>query len=198
MASVLTPGQTVVELGGMSRIAEFLRDRCGLAVNEYTKDLRDPFDLPDNTFDLLLMLEVLEHLNDHHSPGSSIGEIAMFTGSGVKRCLGEAFRVLQPGGCVVLTTPNAVAVDTVGRVLLNNHPFQYPPHVREYAPRDVMALAEGAGFTVEVFSTFFAWSADRGYSREVLLKTIGSLGYDTSNRGDDAYFILRRPRQTTG
>jgi SAM-dependent methyltransferase len=195
IAPLLRAGQSVLEIGGISRIAEFLRDGCGLMVSEYTKELREPFVLPSEAFDLILMLEVLEHLNDRHSYDSPIEEVAQFTASGAKQCLSEAFRVLRRGGYLVLTTPNATSIDAVGRILRKTHPFGYPPHVREYAPAEVEAMAKATGFTVEVSRTFFAWNEPPGDSREHLLQSISSLGYDKSDRGDDAYFVLRKPHQ---
>ncbi|MBN8938931.1 MAG: methyltransferase domain-containing protein [Rhizobiales bacterium] len=192
IAHLVRPGLSVVELGGMSRIANYFGDSCGMAVRDYTDDLRDPIKLDSAAFDIVLMLEVLEHLNDRHTPASPITEIAMYTGSGAISCLQEANRILRPGGYLVLTTPNAASVDTLGRTLLKMHPFQYEPHVREYAPADVKYLAKLAGFHIQAATTFFSWNELPGYRREVLLKAIGDLGYDTADRGDDAFYLLSK------
>lgn len=188
---LFTQGVRVLELGGLSLLSRFLIEHEGIAVAEYTEDLRKPLVTPSASQDVVLMLEVLEHLNDYHTADSVISEIAMFTGSGARCCLREVKRVLAPGGHCVLTTPNAISVDALGRVLLKRHPFQYPPHVREYAPDDVAELAREAGFEIVLATTFFSWNALPGADRGTLLKLIADAGYDPSDRGDDMMLMLR-------
>lgn len=192
MGPVLTRRQRAVELGGLSRVASFLAETLAWDVTEYFQDLRMPLSLDTDTFDVVLMLEVLEHLNDRHTGDSPIEEIAMFTGSGAISCLREVHRILKPGGVLVLTTPNAASVDVIGRTLLKMHPFQYEAHVREYAPRDVETLAVTTGFAVEMNSTFFCWNALQQFDRKILLQAIAQLGYDESGRGDDAFYLFRK------
>lgn len=54
-----------------------------------------PTDWPDGFFDLVTSLEVVEHLDDAKLNGA----------------LGEAARLLRPGGLLVVTTPNAEDLD---------------------------------------------------------------------------------------
>lgn len=192
MDSVIKPAQKIVELGGISRLATFLARNDAAEVSEYTNDLRFPLDMPNDTYDMVLMLEVLEHLNDRHRPESEISEIAMFTGSGAKSCMHEVHRILKPGGHLVLTTPNASSVDTLGKVLLKLHPFQYGPHVREYTPDEVIELARSCGLELISHSTIFAWNERPGVDRKQLLEIIVSLGFEASDRGDDAIFIFEK------
>ena len=75
---VFMGANTILELGSISPIAGFCRDKLGKDLLTYIKDLRIPFELPSKQFDLILSLEVVEHINDPLQPTSSIGEIAMF------------------------------------------------------------------------------------------------------------------------
>lgn len=193
MEHLFNGGEHAVELGGISLLARYMREHRGVEVSEYVRDLREPLQLPDAAFDAVLMLEVLEHLKDRDTAESPIEEIAMFTRSGAISCLREVNRILKPGGYLILTTPNACSVDAMGRILLGLHPFQYEPHVREYAPRDVRMLAEETGFSCLTVSTFFSWNALPGFSRDKLIKVLIDLDYDASDRGDDMFCLLQKP-----
>jgi glycosyltransferase involved in cell wall biosynthesis/SAM-dependent methyltransferase len=110
---------------------------------------KDRFPYPDGHFSTVLCCELLEHLaND---PMHMMAEIN---------------RILQPGGHLVLTTPNICSLRSVSAVLLGYHPgffHQYilpdaagdvaPRHHREYAPRDVLLLFEQAGFEMARLET---------------------------------------------
>lgn len=105
---------------------------------------KDRYPYPEDFFSTVLCCELLEHLYD--DPMHMMAEIN---------------RILKPGGHLVLSTPNICSLRSVGAVLLGYHPglfHQYvrpdkdgavdPRHAREYAPRDVQALLEAAGFAV--------------------------------------------------
>jgi SAM-dependent methyltransferase len=184
----------VLELGILSPVGTFLRDHRGARVGAVETDLRfPPYPAPDAGADLVLCLEVLEHLNDAHRPGASIGEVAMFTHSGARAMFRECRRVLHPGGRLALTTPNAASVDVLGNVLRRRHPCLYPPHVRAYAPAEVVGLAGEAGFEAERTSTFFAWNPHPDVDRDALVAGMDALGFDMADRGDDAFFVFRAP-----
>jgi len=93
-----------------------------------------PEELADGAFDVVLLVEVIEHLLD-----DQIGPV-----------LGEVRRVLAPGGRVVVTCPNAenLADDSVrcpdcGAIF---HRWQ---HVRSLGPQSISRLFELHGFRAE-------------------------------------------------
>jgi len=103
--------------------ADYGRDHYGLDVR--TGDLTD-IDLPLASFDAVLMVEVVEHLED---PKANLARVA---------------ELLRPGGVLWLTTPNvaSLAASVLGprwdRIEPNGHLYYF-------APESLTRLLEGAG-----------------------------------------------------
>lgn len=110
----------------------------------------DRFPYDDDVFDLVVFCEIIEHLlND---PLHTLREI---------------HRVLQPGGHVVISTPNvARAGNVVGIVAGENiyDPYSgfgpYGRHNREFNLHELVLLVKFAGFTVEQSFTADAHAED--------------------------------------
>jgi len=128
---------------------------------------KDRYPYPNGHFATVLCCELLEHL--YEDPMHMMAEIN---------------RILKPGGHLVLSTPNICSLRAAGAVLLGYHPglfHQYvkpndegvrdPRHAREYAPRDIVALFEAAGLTVERLETgpyTVGYTAEHEWVRHVL------------------------------
>lgn len=103
---------------------------------------------PDNTFDAVIMSEILEHVDDDRA------------------ALREALRVLRPGGVVAITVPNAdypFLWDPINKTLemvLHRHIQHgmfagiWANHVRLYWRDDLRAAVLDAGFIVEEERSF--------------------------------------------
>lgn len=94
------------------------------------------FPYQDNEFDVVLLCEVIEHLT--LDPAF---------------VLAEAHRVLKPGGCMIVTTPNLVRWENLYLMLVGeNISDQYSGygasgrHNREYTPRHILQLMIECGF----------------------------------------------------
>jgi SAM-dependent methyltransferase len=118
---------------------------------------RDPFPHDDESVDVVLCLELLEHL--------AVDPMAM---------MAEVNRVLKPDGLFVLSTPNAVRNANLVNMILGEQPMGYVGyngfdtnrHNRQYTPWEIDALARAAGLTPMELTTFGRKS--RGSVRDIL------------------------------
>lgn len=95
-----------------------------------------PFPFEDASFDTVVFCEVLEHMTN--DPMAALKEI---------------HRVLEPGGTLVLTTPNAARLENVVAFLEGRNIYDpysaygpYGRHNREYTRHELHLLLQHAGF----------------------------------------------------
>lgn len=89
-----------------------------------------PLDFGDATFDGVSMLEIVEHIPQ------------------AERLVEEAFRLVKPGGLLLLSTPNAVWWRERVRILFGHQPEAEGYHYRFFNVAGSLALCENAGFAV--------------------------------------------------
>lgn len=95
---------------------------------------RDKLPYEDNTFDIVFMYSVIEHIKD---PSNILPEIN---------------RILVKGGILVIITPN---LDTAQLGF-----FDDPTHVKPYNPRSIVQLMNMFGFKKEFVGL---WTVDKSY-----------------------------------
>ncbi len=100
---------------------------------------KDEFPFENNTFDVLLFCEIIEHLTQ--DPLKALTEIK---------------RVLKVDGRLIITTPNVTRLENVVKLLLGRNIYDpysaYGPlgrHNREYTLRKLITLLNKLGFTIE-------------------------------------------------
>jgi 2-polyprenyl-3-methyl-5-hydroxy-6-metoxy-1,4-benzoquinol methylase len=93
-----------------------------LGIQALWADLDSPLAFMDETFDVVVIGEVLEHIREP------------------QRLIDQAHRVLRPGGTLVGSTPNGFRLKNRLRFLAGRHAEDNPTHLHLFAPADVREL----------------------------------------------------------
>lgn len=104
----------------------------------------DRLPFPDNSFQAVTCVELIEHLNDSENA----------------RLMAEVFRVLRPGGSWIVTTPNYHSLWPALELALNLwSPVKYnEQHLTRFQKKSLRLHLENAGWKVELLRTFFVIS----------------------------------------
>jgi hypothetical protein len=145
---LLERAASILEIGPRSPITTYLVEYRGLSVDNVERDLRYPFEAADQSYDLVLNMEVIEHLKDRDEDNVDYRDRTRMTWSGIKSCLSECQRVLVPGGAMLCTTPNPSSTSAIQRVLAYQVGMVYAPHVRELSLSELVIRLGEAGFEV--------------------------------------------------
>ena len=96
---------------------------------------KQPFPLPENSFDVVFTKSVIEHVENW------------------EHFLREIFRVLKPGGCAIVMTPNWKTQKT--------NFYDDPTHLRPYTTRTLDRVLRMTGFTeiqiADIYQLPFIW-----------------------------------------
>lgn len=144
---------------------------------------KDRFPYPDNTFDVVIFAEIIEHmLND---PCAVLREI---------------HRVLKPGGKIILTTPNVARLENVSRLIAGENIYDpysgygpYGRHNREYNRHELIQLLQFEGFHPENHFT-----ADVHHNNAARFTSMRELTSLVKFRGPDLgqYIFIRATKAT--
>lgn len=132
------PGNFLNELSGFGAVTgtdasfDALRicSQRGRANRGLINSKADTLPIRSNTFDMVVLLDVLEHVADD------------------KKVLGEVHRILGPKGMVLITVP-------AYKLLWGDHDDMYG-HYRRYRPAEIKKMVTEAGFTVKALTAFEA------------------------------------------
>jgi SAM-dependent methyltransferase len=181
------PSIRVLECGGLSLIGKFL-NAFGYNIRTTSTDLRYSIDASDSEFDIVLSLEVIEHIKDQTE--ESFSDLVLFNGSGVQQYCREMARVTAKGGFVVLTTPNPCSVKSVLNICEYKPPELFRPHVREYSREELVSLMKG--FDLVAYDTHFSFFLLGDGGLRASRKVFEALGVSVQDRGDDHFMLFRR------
>jgi 2-polyprenyl-3-methyl-5-hydroxy-6-metoxy-1,4-benzoquinol methylase len=147
-----------------------------------------PYPLPSESFDVVLLTEVLEHLRDYPL-----------------KALVETRRLLRPGGLLVITTPNAASLQNRARLLLGrsvHSPLRdwmfglpHARHAREYTQSELRELVADAGLeVVRVYGRhFYVGSGRRGTLAVAAKRILDRLGRLRPSLGSGLALLALRP-----
>jgi hypothetical protein len=183
---------------GDKTFIDFMFENMGLYDNRnvtYTNfDLRYEFPYDNESFDLIINCEVLEHIKDRD--GSK--DIDLFNFSGVDSFNKELRRVLTNNGKMFLTTPNSCSFKNLIKLLQHRTHLRFFYHVREYSYTDLIYMFTKYEFQIEYVKDFDVGKdiADDLHCVNIdqhihKFKSIFS-GYSEEMRGDTFYFILSK------
>ena len=143
---------------------------------------RDIWPLASSSFDVVLCMEVLEHL--FWDP------CFMFR---------ECHRVLKSDGRFIVTTPNIARWEGVLFSLLNRSPYSFGPyspygpygrHNREYAPHELRLVGESSGFATEELTTYDVYPLHSDVT--IARRALAEMDDDPSLRNQNIFYKGRK------
>ena len=113
------------EVVGVDADREALTEAARAGIETHWADLDEPLAFPDESFDVVVAGELLEHLRDP------------------QRLVADARRVLRPGGTFVASVPNAYRLKGRLLFLFGRPPENDPTHLQMFSGADVRRLLAG-------------------------------------------------------
>jgi SAM-dependent methyltransferase len=147
-----------------------------------------PYPLEDESFDVVVLTEVLEHLREFPA-----------------RALEEARRILRHGGLLVLTTPNAAYVRNRMRLMAGRsvytpmrdwlHGLPHARHAREYTRSELELLISHAGLEPVVVTGrhFYRTGGRRSLAARTAKLLIDAIAQRAPTLGPTLVVAARRP-----
>ena len=162
-----------------------------LQIENYAQDLRQPFTLPSDAYDAVFSMEVIEHIKDIESPYD--GTFENYYYKGMESSLRETYRILKPGGIMVLTTPNAGSIGSICNAIAGRSPFVYAFHVREFTLPEMTDRIHKYGFHIDKLATYDSFNYEvTAELKERVKQFLLHLDGNGDLRGNEMMFVARK------
>lgn len=180
----------IIDLGGGKDVASLFSAFSETGNYNFTStDLRQELPLATDFFSGALCCEVLEHLSDN-----DFFDQATFTG--LFHCLAEAYRILQPQGKIIFTTPNICGYSAMRSMFFYQHPHNYVSHYREYTLDELVSALNYVGFQILYANAEFVWMDAKSIDAFNQIMDLCNCGKDF--RGDDLFIVCQKPAPGRG
>lgn len=185
----------VLELGGEDVSTKLIKKYFPKwEICNYSDDLRDEnWPLRSDSFDLILNMEVVEHLTDQYLGKVGNSEYCYdyngkFIYSGILNCLKECNRILKKNGKMFLSTPNGLSYLNLFKMLQGEPPYQWLNHIREYSLVELEEIFQKSGWRIDDFECVEVLCCDWDFS--YLDDVFNLTNADKSNRWSNFFFNL--------
>ena len=100
--------------------------------------MRSTFDVGTDFADLVISLEVIEHLKDQ--PETEFSDVVLFNESGIRSYASEVQRIGKAGADIILTTPNPCSYKAIANAVGHSPAYVFRQHVREYSKTELLRI----------------------------------------------------------
>lgn len=178
----------VLSFGPCELFKKFILDRFKVKIDETDCDLRYEIKNQEK-YDLVLCLEVIEHIKDRES--SDVNCLSTFTGSGIKSLISESHRLLKDEGSLLLSTPNLHCYKTLYNWFYKEDLLTYSPHPRELSNKYLSSELEKYYKNIKTLYRN-SWNCHGTPDDFVSMAKdfMKNNNFDTDNRFEDNLFLI--------
>lgn len=190
----IKPNSRILDIGSNNNGSTFIkliRDNFDCIIESHNNDLRYPFNISSDKYDLIICMEIIEHIKDRNS--EDIAELSQFNWNGMDNLMSEMYRCLKSGGHLFLTTPNACSYDCIIKILSGKNPNHYIPHVKEFTYEELIEYVKKFNFIIEKSETIDSWSSEKfKVERTDIINFLRSFELSTDNRLQNTFCIGKK------
>jgi len=187
---------TILELGEPGPFT-YVLNKChpNIKTEFASEDLRYPISLNSDKYDIILNMEVIEHIKDQNE-----AELTFVDFSGLKMFIKESLRVLKPGGKMFISTPNSLSYNNMNLFFNHDASWMWYHHFREFGTKDLSVFLKEGGFQIPRIVTINVWPQRNEHRYTQLIQSIDRLkkilGFKSEKeflRGDSIFVIAQKP-----
>jgi len=187
----------ILNVGGEGELMEelFKTFAKNIIVENTECDIRYDFITKYEKYDLIISLEVIEHLKDRDS--SYIPTLATQINSGIWNFFINCNRLLDVNGLLFVTTPNMNSYLNILNLINYKNPNFFTPHPKEISKDEIYYFNTVCNFNIIKYDTFNVWNK-QAEKNDIIIhidKLFKSINERlTKDRGEDMFFISKKEK----